>query len=236
MMKRRRLVIVGIGETAELACEYFEDDSDYEVVGFAVNEEYKDSDECMGLPVFALESLGSELPPDEVDAFVAVAYGHLNGDRMKLCAVLSEMGYELASYVSSRSFIGRNVSIGKNSFIMEGCSLQHHVHIGDGVTMWSGCMIEHRSEIGDYAWIASGVVVSGYCHIGDRSFIGSNATFVDEVSVAPRCIIGASALVGESLPMEGRMYIAANRLFPVDEGRYREFAGIDPAGDKEESR
>ena len=37
---KKKLVIVGAGEFAEIAYEYFTYDSDYEVVGFAVEKAY----------------------------------------------------------------------------------------------------------------------------------------------------------------------------------------------------
>ena len=40
MLKNKKLVIIGAGETANLAYEYFTYDSEYEVVAFSVNKEY----------------------------------------------------------------------------------------------------------------------------------------------------------------------------------------------------
>ncbi len=40
-MKNKKLVIYGIGETADIAYEYFKHDSDYEVVAFTVDNEFK---------------------------------------------------------------------------------------------------------------------------------------------------------------------------------------------------
>ena len=40
---RRRLVLIGAGEFAQIACEYFEHDSPYEVAAFSVEREYLSS-------------------------------------------------------------------------------------------------------------------------------------------------------------------------------------------------
>ena len=45
MGKTRKLVIVGAGEFAEITYEYFTFDSEYEVVAFAVEKEYKKKEE-----------------------------------------------------------------------------------------------------------------------------------------------------------------------------------------------
>ena len=52
--KTEKVVIVGAGETAELAYEYFTCDSPYEVAGFAVEKEFLKQNELFGLPVVEL--------------------------------------------------------------------------------------------------------------------------------------------------------------------------------------
>ncbi len=44
------LIIVGEGDFAEIACEYFRRDTDWRTVAFAVNREYIKSDSLLGLP------------------------------------------------------------------------------------------------------------------------------------------------------------------------------------------
>ena len=50
-MKNKKLVIYGIGETADIAYEYFTHDSAYEVVAFTADADYKKEDTHLGLPV-----------------------------------------------------------------------------------------------------------------------------------------------------------------------------------------
>ena len=40
IMENKKLVIVGLGETADLAYEYFTKDSDFEVVAFSADKEF----------------------------------------------------------------------------------------------------------------------------------------------------------------------------------------------------
>lgn len=54
----KKLVIVGIGETAKLAYEYFSYDSDYDVIAFAADTTYIESNsELNGLPVVDINCL-----------------------------------------------------------------------------------------------------------------------------------------------------------------------------------
>jgi len=114
-----KLIIVGDGETAELAYEYFTHDSPHEVVAFSVEREYAKKEQLFGLPVVFFEDLQSLFAPAEHSVFVAISYTKLNRVRTRLYHKTKSMGYELVSYVSSKAFVWHNVEIGENCFIME---------------------------------------------------------------------------------------------------------------------
>lgn len=198
MTASKPLVIVGNGETAELACEYFDHDSDREVAAFCVDAEHIKSPELYGRPVVPLDRMVKDYPPDAFDAFVAMSSGQLNRLRRRYVDVCKAQGYRLASYVSSRAFVWRNVEIGENCFIMEHNVLQPFTAVGDNVILWSGNHVGHRSVIEDDVFIASHVVISGFCRIGARSFIGVNAALADQVQVAPDNFITMGAVITAS--------------------------------------
>ena len=64
------LLIVGNGEIAAMAFEYFSFDSDYEVVGFAIGAEFIQSDTFCDRPLVSLDQMETRFPPSEVSAFV----------------------------------------------------------------------------------------------------------------------------------------------------------------------
>lgn len=194
-MAPRRIVIVGAGEFAEIACEYFTHDSPYDVAGFAVEAEYLTRSEIFGLPVVAFDSLEERFPAAEHGVFVAVTYTQLNRLRRRLLAEAKAKGYAPVSYVSSRAFVWRNAEIGENCFVFEGNVIQYSARVGNNVILWSGNHIGHRAVIGDDAFLSSHVVVSGYCSVGEACFLGVNSCLADRVSVADDCLIGAGAVV-----------------------------------------
>jgi sugar O-acyltransferase (sialic acid O-acetyltransferase NeuD family) len=202
---RKPIVIVGDGEFAEIACEYFTHDSPYEVVGFAVERPFLSRDELYGRPVVAFEDVEARYAPDRHGVFVAVTYTQLNRVRARLYVAAKAKGYQPVSYVSSRAFVWRNAVIGENCFIFEQNVLQHHVRIGNNVVLWSGNHVGHRSTIHDHCFLSSHVVVSGYCEVGESSFLGVNCTIGDHVRIAPDCVIGAGAVVVRDTE-EGKVY------------------------------
>ena len=200
MPGNNRLVIVGAGEFAEIAYEYFTHDSRYTVVAFSVEEAFLQKQSLNGLPVVPLEQLADAYPPADVTVFVAVTYTKLNTVRERLYRSLKEQGYGFARYVSSQAFVWHTATIGDNVFIFENNVVQHGARIGNDVVLWSGNHIGHQSVVEDHCYLASHIVVSGYCRIGENSFVGVNVTFADHVEVGKDCLIGAGALIRANVP------------------------------------
>jgi sugar O-acyltransferase (sialic acid O-acetyltransferase NeuD family) len=194
-MSRKKLLIVGDGEFAEIACEYFTCDSNYDVVGFAVERAYLKKVRLFDLPVVAFEDVEQTFPPDMHEAFVAIPYTQLNRVRTRLCGEARSKGYRLARYVSSAAFVWRNAEIGDHCFIFENNVIQYSVRIAENVILWSGNHIGHRSTIDENCFFASHVVVSGYCRIGASAFLGVNSTLRDQISVGRDAVVGAGAVV-----------------------------------------
>jgi sugar O-acyltransferase (sialic acid O-acetyltransferase NeuD family) len=205
MEKNRKLLIVGDSAFAEVAYEYFTYDSDYEVVGFSVEKDFLKKNCLFGLPVVPFESLPQAFTPSEHDLFVAVTYTQLNRLRARLCGQARTRGFSLASYVSSKAFVWRNVELGEHCFIFEGNVVQPFVRIGNNVVLWSGNHIGHHSVIGDNCFISSHVVVSGFAEIGENCFLGVNSTLINNVKIARDCWIGPGVIITRDTE-EGALY------------------------------
>jgi sugar O-acyltransferase (sialic acid O-acetyltransferase NeuD family) len=189
------LVIVGAGEFAEIAYEYFTHDSPLRVVGFAVERAYLQRNELFGLPVVAFEEIEQHFPTATHQAFVAITNTQLNRVRARLFHATRAKGYRLATYVSSRAFVWHNVQLGENCFIFENNVVQYHVQVGDNVIMWSGNHVGHRTRIVDHTFLTSHVVISGYCEVGRNCYFGVNASVADHIQIGEDCVIGMGAVV-----------------------------------------
>src|SRR3954465_11850163 len=100
-----QLVIVGDGEFAEIAYEYFTHDSSYTVAGFAVERPFLTKSELFGLPVVPFDEVEQRFDRATHKAFVAVTYTQLNRVRARLYGEVKRKGYACATYVSSRAFV-----------------------------------------------------------------------------------------------------------------------------------
>src|ERR1700677_2244802 len=118
-MNNRRLVIIGDRAFAQIAYHYFQDDTDYQVVGFSVEKEFLENSELFGLPVVPFDQLPQIFSNDQHSVFVAITYGQLNRLRARLVQEVRKLGYNLASYVSPHAHIAKEAKLGEHCFIFE---------------------------------------------------------------------------------------------------------------------
>lgn len=224
-MKDKKLVIVGDSAFAEVAREYFEVDTTYEVVAFAVESAHLKRESLNGLPVVAFEMLETNFPPDSHEVFVAITYTQLNRLRKRLADAAKSNGYRLASYVSPRAFVWRNVALGEHCFVFEDNTVQPFVQIGDNVVLWSGNHIGHHSVIRNNCFVSSHVVISGFCEVGENSFLGVNCTLANNVRLGRDTWIGPGVTISRdceagalfSLPAVEASRVTSTRFFRIKE-------------------
>jgi len=200
---KKKLVIFGLTDAAELAHYYFKTDSDFEVVAFTVDEAFRKVDTFCGLPVVPFERVTETHSPATHHLFVALGYSKLNQVRKEKYSAAKALGYALPSYVSSRATVLNDGRIGDNCFILEDNTIQPFVVIGNNVTLWSGNHIGHHSVIHDHCFLASHIVVSGRVEIGSACFIGVNATLRDHITVGENTVVGAGTLLLASAEAAG---------------------------------
>lgn len=217
MVQKEKVIIFGTGDFAEVVFSYLENDGNYEVVAFTINEEYIKDDVKFDLPIVPFEQIENEFSPSKYKMFIAVAYSDHNRNRARIYQAAKNKNYILISYIHPKAIVSKDITIGDNCFVFEANVIQPFVKIGNNVIIWSGNHIGHHSKIGNHCFIASHVVISGLVDIGDYCFIGVNATIKEAISIPSSCIIGASALIIKN-PVQNGVYggIPA-KLLRVDE-------------------
>src|SRR5688572_12072391 len=100
---KKNLIIFGTGDIAQLANYYFESDSEYNVVGFTVDREFCNNDSFENKPLIAFDEVSLKFPPSDHSMFIAIAYGDMNKLRQIKLNSAKELGYSIASYVSSKA-------------------------------------------------------------------------------------------------------------------------------------
>jgi sugar O-acyltransferase (sialic acid O-acetyltransferase NeuD family) len=200
----KKLLIFGAGETATIAAEFFTVDSPEILAGFVVDDDYHQKGQMYyGLPVHSLSEVIQSMPSDKYKIFVALSYGQLNRERLRVYEIFEKSGYEFATYISTKAMVWRTAKIGKNCMIFEGNNIQHNAVIEDNVILWSGNHIGHGSRVCHSAYVSSHVCIAGFATIGSRSFLGVNATVIDYVNVAEDCFVTAGAVINRETQSNG---------------------------------
>lgn len=206
MTRSRKVIIVGLLDTAELAHYYLTHDSDCEVVAFTVHEKYLNVSSFKGLPVVAYETLTSRYPPGEYSLFAPMTARNMNRLREAVYNEGKAMGYTFVSYVSSKASTFNN-EIGENCFILEDNTIQPFTNIGNNVVLWSGNHIGHHGQIKDHVFFTSHVVMSGHCVIEPYCFFGVNATIRDYSELAQGTLLAMGACLTQQSTQEWGVYI-----------------------------
>ncbi len=194
-MGLKNLIIFGTGEIGRLARYYFDNDSPYAVVGFTADDRYVEDTSCCGLPLVPFSQVQNVFPPDTCAMHVALSYAKLNQTRAEKYYAAKEAGYNLASYVCSRSVFWDDLEMGDNCFILENQTIQPTVAIGSNVMIWSGNHIGHGSVVGDHTYISSHVCLSGHSVIGTHCFFGVNSATKDFIAVGDRVFVTMGSIV-----------------------------------------
>lgn len=200
--KSKRLVLVGDSAFAEIAWELFSEQTEFEVVAFAVEEKFLGKKTLHGLPVLPVETLEEHYKPQDVWFFAAIVYTQMNRLRRRLYENLKHRGYRPASFVSKSATVASSASIGDHCFIFEDNTVQSFATIRENVILWSGNHIGHHSEIEEDVFISSHVVVSGFSVVGRRSFLGVNATISNNVKLGEDNWISPGVIILKSTPSD----------------------------------
>lgn len=197
----RSLLIFGTGSLARLAHYYATREMGLQVLGFVVDADRRDADECCALPVFSWEACMAQRVPAATSMYVAVGYREMR-QRQILFDRAKAAGYVLQNIVSNSAFVAETAQMGENNFIMPGAVVEPEVRLGANNVVWSNATICHDTVIGHHNFFASNVTVGGEVTVGDRCFFGFASTVVHQCRIGDDVLLAAQSLLlndGESL-------------------------------------
>lgn len=193
------IVIVGTSSTAACVYDFIEKYQLFNVVGFAVNKEYKQSETYLDKPVYELEKLFSVIDKERDYLFVAIQWNRLNADRRKVYELLKGEGYKFANLVSPlASFNG--ILIGDNCWITDFVCVEKDAVIGNNVFVKVGALIADQALINDHCFIGAKSTIGGGVKVGEQSFVGLGTIIFDDTTIGRKCIVGAATAVKRNLP------------------------------------
>jgi sugar O-acyltransferase (sialic acid O-acetyltransferase NeuD family) len=215
----KRVVVFGDGQVATLAHFYLTHDSPHEVVAFTVDADRIKDASFLGQPVVSFQDVGALYPADRFSMFIAVGYPRVNKVREEKYERAKEMGYDLISYISTKSTIWPDAVIGDNCFVMEGNVIQPFVEIGNDVVIWAGCHIGHHTVIMDHCFVSSHTVIAGNVTVEPNCFFGVNSSIRNGITIARESVIGAGAVIMKDTEERGVYIAPAPQLLSMSSDR-----------------
>lgn len=126
------------------------------------------------------------------------------GDNEKRQKKYLEIGADhLLTILSSKAYIGRDVTLDKGVFAGNFVHIGPEVHIGTNTILNNACIVEHEVHIGCHCHIGPRAVISGRSTIDDRVFVGVGATIKDNITVCSDVTIGAGAVIVKDITEPG---------------------------------
>lgn len=191
---KEKLIIIGTSTTARHVYDFVKGYNLYEIIGFVVDEKYKDADTFCDLPVFSIEELDTVINKEEVKLFVAVLWNRVNADRRRLYERLKKEGYHFANLISPSAVIRGNL-LGDNCWIHDYVIIQSEASVGDNCLLMAFTLVGDFSVIGSHCFTGTKSTIAGKCEIGEQTFVGINCTVFDNTKVGKKCILGACTAV-----------------------------------------
>lgn len=206
-----KLVIVGLSKTANHVLSFVQMHNLFDVVGFAVNAEYKKVDYYKNLPVYTLENLEKEIGHSNFYVYVAVLWNHLNKDRKDIYEFCKLKGYKLANLISPLSVIRGNL-MGDNCWIHDYVVIQNDAYIESNVSIMAYTLIGANTYVGSHCFFGARSLFGGGSTIGEQSFVGLSATVFDDTSIGRKCIVGACTAVKRNMPDCSRYVTSSDNI------------------------
>jgi len=218
-----KVVIFGSHKWAEAVYIYLKYDSQYEVAGFTVDQEYQKSDTLFELPVVPFHEVERFFPPGSYKMLLGMSFQRMNRFREERYVEAKRKGYGLISYVSSRSNTWPNLVVGENCIICQQVAIEPFVTIGNNVVISSNVVIGHHVAIKDHVFIAPGVTILGGVTIEPYCLLAANSTVKEGVRIGRDCLIGMGVSVQEDTKECQAYFAPAPELFPKPTTQLREW-------------
>lgn len=210
-MSAKNLIIIGTSKTALHVYEFIKSYNLFHVIGFAVDEDYKNGNTFEGLPLYSITELCNVIDVKEDYVFVAMLWNNLNGDRKRLYNRIKEMGFRCANLISPTAAI-RGRIVGDNCWFHDYTVVQNDALIESNVMAMAFSLIGAHAHVHSHCFLGAKCTVAGGCDVGEQTFVGINSTIFDDTIIGNKCIIGACCAVKRNMPDYSKYVTASDNI------------------------
>lgn len=196
---RNRVIIVGAGGHAHVVADILRQAAaagqDVYPLGFLDDAPGLTGARIQGLPVLGALADLSSIPHDAV----IVAIGD-NATRQRLFTTLQAAGEHFAVARHPASILASDVVLGPGVMVCAGAIAGPASSIGANTILNTGCTVDHHAIVGEHVHIAPGVHMGGEVSVGAGALIGIGAVVLPRRRVGAWAVVGAGAVVIDDVP------------------------------------
>lgn len=171
---------------------------DFDIKAFIVDDSYLNEDQLFcGLPQVGLSKIKEMYPPEDYDLIVCDGT-HLIKNQESLFIKVEDYGYTFRNYVSPRSIVSNDLTMGVNNIIFEQVYIGPNGHMGDNNLIRQQVYLGHDFNIKDYTIFNPGVKIGGFLECESYVFVGLGAVVVDHIKLEKYSKVGAGSIVIKS--------------------------------------
>lgn len=196
---KRKLVIFGNNNFAEMIAHYFAAEADREVVAFTAHEKFIAEPRIGSRPIVPFENIADAFSPDEHEFFVALEHGRQNVGRTEIAAAASTLGYKLASFVNPTARVSANAKLGEHCLVLENAVIQHGCEVGANNLIFANTFFGQSCRVGANNYFGSGFFADRFAEVGEFCVFGSQVRIAESVVVHDWAHIRAFETISESL-------------------------------------
>lgn len=193
-----KIVIIGTSTAAKNVFCFIKKYNLFDIIGFAVDRDYKTEDSFCDLPIFTTDSLDAIIDKENDYLFVAIQWNNLNSDRKKVYCHLKSQGYKFANLISPTAIINGRIE-GDNCWISDCVIIDFDAVIKNNVYLKIGAFIADGVSVENHSFIGARSIIAGGVKIGEQSFVGVGSVIFDNVKVGKKCIVGAATALKRNL-------------------------------------
>lgn len=192
---KKPLLLLGAGDMAEVFAPAFNNYSEYEVVGYVVDDDAS----YVGDSLMSLPRLSVKEALKLADTHTAVSIIG-SPDKEGLIARFEAAGFKFAKFLSPLSDFSPDCEIETGVIVSSYSLIDPFTRIGRHSIISVKVLVSHHSKIGPFSFVGPGTTIAGNTTIGSHCFIGAGAILRDGISVGDRVVIGAGAVVIKDVP------------------------------------
>ncbi len=202
------IVIVGAGGHAKVVADAIVSHPDngirFTLAGFVDDDESRTGTSLEGRPILGTLEALDDLMEQRNRLGLIVGVGDNEG-RRSLFEKLLTQGFDFVTVVHRRAMLAETVRLGRGVFVAAGVVVNTGTSVGDDTILNTGCTVDHDNEIGAHVHVAPGANICGTVSVGDGTIVGVGACVIPNTKIGRNVTVAAGAAVTKDLADGGRV-------------------------------